>query len=65
MTGLPLLLGLAMAVVVAVLATGVAAFVKGGAWYERNATRLLHLRVAAQAVAVLLLGLLVWLRHRG
>ncbi len=62
---LPLLLGLAMAVVVAVLVTGIAAFIRGGPWYERHATRLLHLRVAAQAVAILLLGLLVWLRHRG
>jgi hypothetical protein len=60
---LPLLIAFALAVVVAVLATGVVAFAKGGAWYERNATRLLHLRVAAQAVAVLLLALLAWLAH--
>jgi hypothetical protein len=56
---LTILLGIAMAAVVLVLATGVASFAKGGEWYRRNANRLLMLRVAAQVVAVLLLAALI------
>lgn len=58
---LPILLGLSLFLVVLVLATGVLGFAKGGLWYQRNANRLMNLRVAVQAVAVVLLGLAVWL----
>lgn len=55
------LLGVSLALVVLVLATGVLGFARGGPWYHRHANRLMNLRVAAQAVAVALLGLAVWL----
>ena len=55
------LIGLALALVVIALATGVIGFAKGGPWYQRHANRLMQLRVAAQAVAVALLALLLWL----
>lgn len=59
------LAALALVAVLVVLVTGIGGFVKGGPWYERNANRLMNLRVGAQAVAVLLLALLAWLAHRG
>jgi hypothetical protein len=54
---LPILLGVSLFLVVLVLATGVLGFAKGGPWYQRNANRLMNLRVAAQAVAVAVLAL--------
>jgi hypothetical protein len=56
------LMGVSLAVVVAVLLTGVAAFAKGGPWYQRHANHLMNLRVGAQLVAVLLFALAVWLK---
>ena len=60
---IPYLLGAALALVSLVLLTGVLAFAKGGPWYQRNANRLMNLRVGVQAVAVLLLALLVYFAH--
>jgi len=65
MSILPVLVGAALAVVVAVLLTGVLAFAKGGPWYERHANQLMNLRVAAQAVAVFVLALVLWLSPAG
>jgi hypothetical protein len=58
---LNLLLGLALAAVVIVLLTGVAVFIKGGETNERWSTRLMSLRVATQAVALVTIGLLLLL----
>ena len=60
---LNLLLGLALAAVVIVLLTGVAVFVKGGETNKRWSTRLMSLRVATQAVALLTVGLLLLLKN--
>jgi hypothetical protein len=59
---LTLLLGLALAAVVIVLLTGVAVFVKGGATNERWGNKLMSLRVATQAVALVAVGLLLLLK---
>ena len=61
---LNLLLGLALAAVVIVLLTGVAVFVKGGETNERWSTRLMSLRVATQAVALVTIGLLLLLKSQ-
>lgn len=58
---LSIILGVAMALVLLVLLTGVLGFAKGGPWYQRNSTRLMNLRVATQLVAVLVLAALVLL----
>jgi hypothetical protein len=60
---IPYLLGAALALVSLVLLTGVLAFAKGGPWYQRNANRLMNLRVGAQFFAVLLLATLAYLSH--
>jgi len=59
---LNLVLGLALAAVLIVLLTGVAVFVKGGETNNRWATKLMSLRVATQAVALVTIGLLLLLR---
>lgn len=58
---IPYLLGGALGAVLLVLLTGVLSFAKGGPWYQRNATRLMNLRVGTQFLAVLLLAALVFL----
>jgi len=59
---LNLVLGLALAAVLIVLLTGVAVFVKGGETNNRWSTKLMSLRVATQAVALVTIGLLLLLR---
>lgn len=61
-TVLSVLLVLSLAAVLAVLMTGVVTFARGGAANQRHANRLMNLRVATQALAVLLLALIVLVR---
>jgi len=61
-TVLTILLGLALAAVLAVLATGVVSFIAGGEFNRKYANKLMRLRVATQAVAVLLLLALLVLK---
>ncbi|HIJ62104.1 MAG TPA: twin transmembrane helix small protein [Rhodospirillaceae bacterium] len=62
-TLLSVLLGLALAAVLGVLITGVVVFARGGQANHRWSNRLMNMRVATQAVAVLILGLIFLLRH--
>lgn len=57
-------IALAMLAVVAVLATGIGGFAKGGEWNRRNGNRMMRWRIIAQAVAVALIMLFVWLGGR-
>ena len=60
-TILNVLLGIALVGVLAVLATGVVSFVRGGEFNRKYANKLMRLRVATQgfAVFIILLKLLV------
>ncbi len=59
-TVLNILLGMALIAVLLVLATGLVSFVKGGEFNRKYANKLMRLRVAVQAFAlVVLLALLV------
>jgi len=60
---LNIVLGVALVAVLLVLLTGVASFVKGGEFNRKYATKLMGLRVASQAVALLAVGLLLLLRN--
>ena len=64
-TVLHILLGLALVGVVVVLATGVASFVVGGEFNRKYANKLMRLRVATQAFALLILLALLLLRSFG
>jgi predicted membrane protein len=51
-------------VVVAILAIGIGGFAKGGDFNRKYANKLMQLRIAAQAVAVLVIVLFAWARSR-
>lgn len=52
----------AMLAVVVILATGIGGFAKGGEFNRKNGNRMMRWRIIAQAVAVALIMLFVWLR---
>jgi hypothetical protein len=58
-----LLVILAMLVTAGILLTGIGAFGKGGEFNRKHANRLMRYRIGAQAVAVGLILLYVWLRR--
>jgi hypothetical protein len=55
---------LAMLAVLAILATGIGGFAKGGDWNRKHGNRMMRWRLIAQAVAVALIMLFVWLGGR-
>lgn len=62
-TILTILLFAALAAVLIVLLIGVGVFVKGGEFNRRHATKIMTLRVATQALALVALGLLLLTRY--
>jgi hypothetical protein len=60
-----LLVVLAVAVVAGILLFGVGTFGRGGEFNRRHANRIMRWRIYAQAVAVALILLYVWLASRG
>lgn len=53
----PILIGLALFLVLAVLATGVISMARGGEFNEKYGNKLMQARVIAQGIAILLLFL--------
>lgn len=51
--------------VLAILVLGVAGFARGGEFNRKYSNKLMQARVVAQAIAVALIVLLVWLRSKG
>ena len=60
-----LLVVIATLVVLVILMMGLGAFAKGGEFSRRHSNRLMRWRVGAQAVAVVIIVLVAWLRHKG
>lgn len=60
-----ILVVLAVLLVLGVLMFGVGTFGRGGDFNRRNANRIMRWRIYAQAAAVALILLYVWLRQRG
>lgn len=60
-----ILAAIACFVVLAVLAVGIGSFGKGGEFNRLNANRLMRYRIAAQAVAVVLIVGFAYIRSRG
>ncbi|TYB80074.1 twin transmembrane helix small protein [Maritimibacter fusiformis] len=56
---------IAVAVVAIILLTGIGGFAKGGDFNRKHANRIMRYRIYAQAVAVALILLFVWLRSKG
>ncbi|MEZ5716763.1 MAG: twin transmembrane helix small protein [Paracoccaceae bacterium] len=51
--------------VLAILMVGVGGFAKGGDFNRKHANKIMRLRIAAQAVAIALILLFVWMRSGG
>lgn len=66
MTDSPLfyVIALAMLAVLAILATGIGGFARGGEWNRKHGNRMMRWRLIAQAAAVALIMLFVWLGGR-
>lgn len=58
------LVAVATLAVLAILLLGIGSFAKGGEFHRRNANRIMRYRISAQAVAVVLILLFIWLRGR-
>ncbi len=56
---------LACAAVLIILMTGIGGFAKGGEFNKKYANKIMQLRIVAQAVAIGLILLFVWLRQGG
>jgi len=56
---------IASLIVLGILMFGIASFVKGGAFNQRNANKIMRWRLGAQFVAVILLVGFAYLRTRG
>lgn len=52
---------IAVLVVLVILMVGIGSFAKGGEFHRKNANRIMRYRVAAQAVAVIIVVLFAWL----
>ncbi|MCT4334682.1 twin transmembrane helix small protein [Paracoccus sp. YLB-12] len=53
---------LAVLVVLAILVTGIGGFARGGEFNRKHGNRLMRWRIIAQAVAVALILLFLWMR---
>lgn len=56
---------IAVLVVLIILMFGLGTYMKGGGFAQRNSNRLMRYRIAAQAVAVILIVAFAWLQSRG
>ncbi|RNF36217.1 twin transmembrane helix small protein [Paracoccus methylarcula] len=53
---------LAGLVVLAILATGIGGFARGGEFNRKHGNRLMRWRIIAQAIAIALIMLFIWMR---
>ncbi len=60
-----ILVAIAVLAVLAILLVGVGGFAKGGEFNRKHANRLMRYRIGAQALAVVLILLFVYLRGKG
>lgn len=57
-----LLVALAVLAVLVILATGIGGFARGGEFNRKHGNRMMRWRIIAQAIAVALILLLLWMR---
>ena len=60
-----IVVAIAVLIVVGVLLTGIGGFAKGGDFNRKHANRIMRYRIYAQAVAIALILLYVYLRRSG
>lgn len=59
------IVAIAIAIVAIILLTGIGGFAKGGDFNKKHANRIMRWRIYAQAVAIAVILLVVWLRSKG
>ena len=59
-----LVVALAVLVVTAILMTGLGGFARGGTFNKKYGNKLMQARIIAQAVAIALIMLFIWVRSR-
>lgn len=60
-----LIVVVAVVTVAVILLTGIGGFAKGGDFNKKHANRIMRYRIYAQAVAIALILLFVWIRRGG
>lgn len=58
-----IIMALACLAVLAILLFGIGSFGRGGEFNRRNSNRIMRWRIGAQALAIILIALYVWLRR--
>ena len=58
-----LLVAAAIGITLIILVTGLITFARGGEFNRKHANRIMRYRIAAQAVAIALILLFIWLRR--
>lgn len=56
---------IAVATVVIILAIGIGGYAKGGEFNRKHGNKMMQLRIAAQAVALAVILLAIWVRSQG
>lgn len=59
-----IVVALSVLVVLGILATGIGGFARGGEFNRKNGNRLMRWQIIAQAVAIALILLFIWVRSR-
>lgn len=54
-------IAIAMVIVLAILATGIGGFAKGGEFNRKHGNRMMRWRIIAQAIAVAIIMLFIWM----
>lgn len=57
-----IIVALAVLVVLVILATGIGGFARGGEFNRKHGNRLMRWRIIAQAIAIALILLFIWMR---
>lgn len=65
MDALYILVLIAMGAVVLILAIGIGGYAKGGKFNQKYGNKMMQLRIVAQAIAIALILLFIWLRSKG
>lgn len=55
-------IAIAMVIVLAILATGIGGFAKGGEFNRKHGNRMMRWRLIAQAIAVAIIMLFIWMK---
>ncbi len=59
-----IILGIALGIVVIILGWGIITMARGGEYNVKNSNRIMRYRIIFQALALIIILVLMWLRHK-